>query len=334
MKYFLAGDIGGTKTLLQVFRAGEENAPALRKSYPSAAYVGLAEILDEFFREAGIRDIAAACFALACPISGRKAKLTNLPWVVDADVLATRFGIAQVSLINDFEAVGFGVAVADGDDLLQLQQGAAQAYGVRIVVGAGTGLGVAWLSWQGEGYAVYPSEGGHMDFAPTDATQYALLQYLQQRHGHVSYERIVSGPGLVAIFEFLRDTQRAVPSDELVAAMHMGDAAAAIAGFSERGEVIAMQALGLFSQIYGAFVGNIALAALPRGGVYVAGGIAAKITAQMQHGGFMRAFLNKGRFNDLLSTLPLFVVTNPQIGLLGASLVAQRPIKYGGAPSK
>lgn len=325
MTYFLAGDIGGTKTLLQIFKAGGARVPLLRKSYPSSGYAGLVEIVAEFLREANVQEVSSACLALAGPVSGRKVTLTNLPWVVDADALALRFNISQVSLINDFEAVGLGVAAMESADLLPLQQGAEQAHGVRIVVGAGTGLGVAWLTWQGDSYAVHPSEGGHMDFAPTDEVQYALLQYLQQRHGHVSYERIVSGPGLVAIFEFLRDSGRAAPSVELIAAMQAGDGAAAIASFaSEPGEAIATQALEMFTQIYGAFVGNVALVALPRGGIYVAGGIAAKIAPRMQNGGFMRAFLDKGRFNGLLSTLPLSIVANPQIGLLGASLVAQR----------
>lgn len=325
MSYFLAGDIGGTKTLLQIFKAGEARVPLLRKSYPSAGYAGLVEIVAEFLREANVQEVSSSCLALAGPVSGRKVTLTNLPWVVDADALSLRFNIPRVSLINDFEAVGLGVAALEAADLLPLQQGAEQEHGVRIVVGAGTGLGVAWLTWQGGGYAVHPSEGGHMDFAPTDEVQYALLQYLQQRHGHVSYERIVSGPGLLAIYEFLRDSGRATPSAELIAAMQAGDGAAAIAGFAgEAGESIATQALALFTQIYGAFVGNVALAALPRGGIYVAGGIAAKIAPQMQSGGFIHAFLDKGRFNGLLSTLPLSIVTNPQIGLLGASLVAQR----------
>jgi len=326
MVFFLAGDIGGTKTLLQVFKAGGAHTPVLCKSYASAGYPGLAEIVDEFLREAGIGEVASACFALAGPVSGRKVKLTNLPWAVDADALATRFAISRISLINDFEAVGLGVAALQPSDLLSLQQGEVQEHGVRIVVGAGTGLGVAWLSWQDDGYVVHPSEGGHIDFAPTDELQYALLQYLQERHGHVSYERIVSGPGLVAIYEFLRDTTRAIPSAELSAAMQAGDGAATISRFSAA-EPIARQASQLFVQIYGAFVGNIALAALPRGGIYVAGGIAAKIATQMQEGGFMRAFSDKGRFGGLLSTFPLSIVTNPQIGLLGASLAAQNEFK-------
>jgi len=373
MNHFLAGDIGGTKTLLQISAAEGACEPLLQKFYLNAGYAGLVEMLDDFLREAGAsnghgkdatldsekllaehpdetrrarfplsgslplageRDkvslreahvnIAAACFALACPISGRRVKLTNLPWEVDADALAARFAIGRVALINDFEAVGLGVAALPPADLLALQPGNPQDQGVRLVVGAGTGLGVAWLSWRDGGYAVHPSEGGHMDFAPVDAIQYALLQYLQQRHGHVSYERIVSGPGIAAIFEFLRDTGRGMPSVQLVAAME-GDVAAAITQFARQGdEPIARMALDLFLRIYGAFVGNVALASLPRGGIYVAGGIAAKIVVTVQEGAFLRSFLNKGRFAGLLETLPLHIVTNPQVGLLGASLTARR----------
>ncbi|MBI4938622.1 MAG: glucokinase [Nitrosomonadales bacterium] len=323
MKHFLAGDIGGTKTLLRISASG--GAPLLQKSYPSAGYAGLAEMLDEFLREAGTPGIAAACLALAGPISGRRVKLTNLPWEVDADALAARFAIPRVALINDFEAVGMGVAALQPADLLTLQPGKPLAQGVRVVAGAGTGLGVAWLSWMDRSYAVHPSEGGHMDFAPANAMQCELLQYLQRRHGHVSYERIVSGPGLAAIFEFLRDSGKFVPSVKFMEAMAQGDAAAVIAQFAQQeNEPIAHMALELFLQVYGAFVGNVALAALPRGGIYVAGGIAAKIAATLQQGAFLRAFLDKGRFAGLLETLPLHIVINPQIGLLGAALVARR----------
>lgn len=326
MNSFLAGDIGGTKTLLRLSTTNSAE-PLLQKSYPCVGYAGLAEMLDEFLREAGADEIAAACLALAGPVSGRRVKLTNLPWEVDADALAARFAIPRISLINDFESVGHGVAAMKPADLLTLQAGEARAQGTRVVTGAGTGLGVAWLTWQGEGYAVHPSEGGHMDFAPVDAIQYALLQYLQQRYGHVSCERLVSGPGLVAIMEFLRDTGRSAPSVQLAAAMAEGDAAAAIARFAQQeSEPAACMALDLFVRIYGAFVGNLALAVLPRGGIYIAGGIAAKISGIMRQGAFMRAFLDKGRYAELLATLPVHIVTNPRIGLLGADLVARRMV--------
>ena len=326
MTYILAGDVGGTKTLLSISSA-DERVPLLQKSYQSSAYAGLAEMVDAFLAEAGIRDIDAACFALAGPVTDKVVKLTNLPWVVDGDALAARFAIKRVSLINDFEAVGYGVALLQEADLLTLQAGADQAQGVRLVVGAGTGLGVAFLSSQADVYRVLPSEGGHMDFAPADDMQCLLLRYLQHRHGHVSYERIVSGPGLISIFEFMQDTLLATPSPQLLAAMDEGDAAAAISRFSQLGnEPIARMTVDLFLSVYGAFAGNLALAVLPRGGIYVAGGIAEKMAAQMQGGEFMKAFLSKGRFGGLLATLPLHIVLNPNVGLLGANLYAQHQI--------
>jgi glucokinase len=320
MIHYLAGDIGGTKTLLQVNTANG----VLRKSYSSAAYGGLAEILDEFLREAGTSGIEAACFALAGPVLCRSVKLTNLPWEVDADALAARFAISRLTLVNDFEAVGYGIAALQPAELLTLQAGNPQVRGMRVVTGAGTGLGVAWLTWAHGRYIVHPSEGGHVDFAPADALQYELLCYLQQRHGHVSCERIVSGPGLVAICDFLRDSGHAVPSAHLIEAMNEGDAAAAIAQFAQHeDEPIARMALDLFVSAYGAFVGNLALTTLPSGGIYVAGGIAAKIATAMQQGPFLHAFCSKGRYAALLETLPLHIVTNPLVGLLGAASRAE-----------
>lgn len=324
MNHTLAGDIGGTKTLLQISAADNSHAPVLQKSYRSADYAGLADMLDEFLSEVGNPEIAAACLALPSAISGRRVKLTNLSWEVDADAIAARFAIPKVHLINDFEVAGLGIAALQPADLLTLQEGIPHKQGVRLIVGAGTGLGVAWLSWQSNDYTVHPSEGGHMDFAPSDAVQYELLRYLQQRHRHVSYERLVSGPGLVAIFEFLRDSGRASPSAMLLKEMG-DDAAAAIAQGAQQGdEQIARMALDLFVSIYGAFAGNVALVTLPHGGIYVAGGIAAKIAAAMQQGEFLRAFRDKGRFAGLMETLPLHIVTNPHVGLLGANLVARR----------
>ncbi len=325
MHYILSGDIGGTQTRLRI-SATDQREPLLQKTFPSNHYPGLVEIIDEFLRQANSTAIAAACLALAGPVLGRRVQLTNLPWAVDADQIAKRFNISRVSLINDFEAVGMAIEAMQPQDLLTLQPGTAQQENeTRLVVGAGTGLGVALLTWQQGNYSVHPSEGGHMDFAPSDATQYELLHYLQKRYGHVSYERIVSGPGLLAIYEFLRDSGRALPSEKLLKAMAAIDAAAAIAqGAQQDQEPIAVMALNLFVSIYGAFVGNLALVSLPHGGIYVAGGIAAKIAPVMQQGEFIRAFRDKGRFAGLLQTLPVHIVVNPDIGLLGAQRVAQR----------
>ncbi len=322
MQHLLAGDIGGTKTLLRLSTT-EDKHILLQKTYPSTGYPGLAEMLEEFLREAGTANISTACFAVAGPVFGRHAQLTNLPWDVDADALQARFAIPDVQIINDFEAVGRGIAALQAEDLITLQFGEAEPQGTRLVVGAGTGLGVAWLAWQGNQYTVHASEGGHMDFAPLNDMQYDLLRYLQQRHGHVSYERIVSGPGLVAIHDFLCDSGRGEPSAQLVSAMAAGDAAAAITQAAQLGgEPSASMTLELFIHIYGAYIGNLALLMLPRGGIYVAGGIAAKIIMLLQHGDFVRSFRDKGRYAGMLETLPLHVVSNSQVGLLGAELYA------------
>lgn len=321
MNLYLSADVGGTKTLLRLDGA---DGVLRQHSFSSVAYAGLDEMVAEFLHAAGAGAVVSACLALAGPVDGRQARLTNLPWEVDADALARRFNIPHVELINDFQAVGHGIAALRPGDLLTLQAGQ-PSLGNRLVLGAGTGLGVAWLTPAHGSYKVHPSEGGHIDFAPADDTQYALLRYLQRRHGHVSYERIVSGPGLVAIFEFLRDTGREQPSSQLLAAMAAGDAAAALAHAAEQGdEGIARSTLALFIAIYGAFAGNLALAALPRGGIYVAGGVAARIAGAMQRGDFLRAFLDKGRFQALLQTLPLHIVLNQEVGLLGAAACARK----------
>ena len=324
-EYFLSGDIGGTKTLLQINRGSDAHLPVLRKSYESEAHTGLAEIVAKFLTEAGIQKISAACFALAGPVNGRVVKLTNLPWIVDADALANQFSLQRVELINDFEAIGYGVSVLPDADLLSLQAGVKTTGATRLIVGAGTGLGVTWLSWQEGKYKVFPSEAGHMDFAAGDEMQSLLLRYLQKRHGHVSYERIVSGPGIQAIYEFFQESGFATPSEELKQEIAKGDAAAALTRFAIEGkEKIALMTVDLFLSVYGAFTGNLALATLPRGGVYIAGGIASKITGLLQGKVFMQSCLNKGRYQELLGTLPVHIVLNRDVGLIGANLYAQQ----------
>lgn len=310
--------------MLQLSLSDNLTVPVLQKSYASAAYAGLHEIIDVFLTEAGIRNIASACFALAGPVNEKRiVKLTNLPWQVDADVLAQRFSIKTVELINDFEAVAYGIAGLAASDLLMLQAGNEQPQGTRLVVGAGTGLGVAWITSDNGLNRVHASEAGHMDFAPQDERQYALLRYMNDRYDHVSYERIVSGPGLVSIFEFLRDTGIAKPSADLIAAFKGDDASAVIAQYSQHAdEKIARMAWGIFLSAYGAFVGNLALTVLPLGGIFVAGGVAGKNASQFQNGEFIHAFLSKGRYADMLSGLPVHIVLNAHVGLLGASQYA------------
>ena len=330
-KLILAGDIGGTKTLLQVAEVSGTHVHVLKEQrFDSAVFPGLVPVVQTFLKNFFGSNpqpeiIQSACFGVAGPINGRQASLTNLPWKLDADEIARACNFSHVTLINDFEAIGYGIAALQPEDFAVLQQGKQVPQGMQVVLGAGTGLGVCFLAWCGDHYQVIPSEGGHMDFAPADELQAELLQYLRQSLGHVSYERIVSGSGLVAIYQFLLHQTEQPESLELKAAIKTGGVAAAIAEFAMSGkDALAARALEMFVRIYGAQAGNLALAVLARGGVYVAGGIAPKIISRMQEGGFMQAFLNKGRYQEMLSDFPVQVILNEKVGLMGAALVASR----------
>lgn len=301
----LAGDIGGTKTLLLLAEA-DGLRTVKEERFENRDYPDFSSILARFL---GSERPTAACFAVAGPVSDNRADMTNLPWSLDGHALEKELGF-PVRLINDFEAVGYGIDALADADLETLQTGQPQPQGVRAVLGAGTGLGEGFMVWQGNGYQVFPSEGSHADFAPADERQEGLLHYLREKYGHVSWERVVSGPGLVEIYACLGGGE----ADPAVIAE------AALAGK----DAVAVDALDLFVSAYGAEAGNLALKLLPRGGLYVAGGIAPKILPKMKEGGFMEAFLAKGRFAGLLATIPVHVVKNPNVGLLGAALAARR----------
>lgn len=315
----LAGDIGGTKTWLRLSCAGQ----VLREErFDSAAFDGLVTMIAGFLGDAAPE---SACFGVAGPVRDNSAQITNLPWRIEADEIAAHFAIPRVSLINDFQAVAYGIEALAPGDLLTLQAGQSQEQGPRAVIGAGTGLGEGYLVWQAGAYRARPSEGSHADFAPADELQVELWRWLKKRYGHVSWERVVSGPGLEAIYRFLRERGEMEESSLLAEAMMAGDPSAAISEFAlAHRDPLASAALGLFVTAYGAEAGNLALKILASGGVYIAGGIAPKIIERLEEGGFMRAFLNKGRFAGLLATIPVQVVLNPQVGLLGAEVVASR----------
>lgn len=318
-KTLLSGDLGGTKTLLRVTRGDNR---VCEQRYESGEWHGLEAMLGDML---GDIKVDSACFGVAGPVQGRTAHITNLPWCIDADAIAQRFGIANVALINDFQAVAYGIDALGSKDLLTLQSGQALENGPRAVIGAGTGLGEGYLVWQDDRYVALPSEGSHADFAPADELQVELWRWLGERYGHVSWERVVSGPGLESIYRFLRERGELPESNLLAEMMRAGDAAAAISDFAlNHRDPLASAALDLFVSVYGAEAGNLALKILARGGVYVAGGIAPKIIERLKEGAFMRAFLAKGRFAELLATLPVVVVLNPEVGLLGAQQVASR----------
>ena len=328
----LGADVGGTTTKLGLARV-EANLPVIlcRSHYLSGRYAALDDLVEAFLAEPPLAPyasaIAAACFAVAGPVENGHARLTNLPWQPSEDEIARRFGFPCVRLINDFAAAGLGIQQLSGGDLLTLQAGSPVERGDKVVVGAGTGLGVALLDWDIDQYEVHPSEAGHTDFAPVDALQDQLLAHLRRQFPRVSYERVLSGRGLGRIFEFLVESGAGEPTPALKQAIEQGDSAKAIteSGLAGRDE-LAARALDLFASAYGSFAGNMALTMLAHGGVYVAGGIAPKIAPKLQDGTFMRAFTAKGRFRTLLESLPVHVVMNEQVGLYGALVEAARNV--------
>lgn len=329
----LAGDIGGTKTLLQLaqFSGGDTRGRVIcEQRYESHAYPGLLPMIREFLQAAVGEDTdfpSKACFGVAGPIKqtaeGQSVKVTNLPWDIDTASLAHATAIQKIRLINDFQAVGYGIESLTGDELAVLQEGRENSTAPRLVIGPGTGLGVGLLIRQGDHYEALPSEGGHIDFAPTDALQIELLHYLLQRFERVSCERVISGPGLEHIYEFL--CAKAPDQPKLVRRQSTDDLAAAISELALKGEdALAREALALFIRLCGAYAGNLALLSLPYGGVYIAGGIAPKIIDAFKTGAFMQSFTAKGRMSALLQAIPVRVVLNPRVGLLGAAVAAAR----------
>lgn len=338
----LAGDIGGTKTNLALYDWKTERVePTRSETYASADYKSLEDILEEFLNpppepsnkkddespdapaEQEPLTLDAACFGIAGPVIENTSKTTNLPWVVDGAALSKRFKIPQVRLLNDLEATAYGILILKPDEAEVLNAGTPpKTKGALALIAAGTGLGEAILYWDGTTYKPMPSEGGHCSFAPTSDLEIELLRYLRTQYTHVSYERLLSGMGLHAIYEFLRDTKKNEPT-WLAEKIKVGDPAATIAeaGLKKQAE-IAVQALDLFATIYGAEAGNLALKAMALDAVYVGGGIAPKLLAKLKDGMFMRAFADKGRYKKLLAAIPVRVITNPKAALLGAASVA------------
>ena len=325
MRHLLAVDIGGTKTLFQL--SSEQGNVILEQSYVSQDFSSFDLVLCEFLNQQQIKDyrIDSACFAVAGPVFGRDANVTNLPWQLNADNLAGKFDIGHVHLCNDFAAVAYGISSLADDEVITLQQGEVDENAPRAVIGAGTGLGQALLFPEADGWRVVATEGGHADFAPTDPMQILLLEHLIERFGHVSYERIVSGPGLVTIYEFLRAYEQHDENPDLRQAMIDGDPAAVISQFAlENNDALALESLDLFIEIYGAQAGNLALTVLPMAGLYIAGGIAAKNYQRFLKGPFIDAFTAKGKMESLVKKIPVRLILQPKVGLMGARLLAQK----------
>jgi len=317
----LAGDIGGTKTRLALFE-GDATAPktVMERTFPSANYPSLEAVVAEFLAATAERPQAAA-FGLAGPVNGRVCRTTNLPWLVDADRLAMQTGIPEVQLLNDLEAFAWGVGALPEADLLTLHPGAPDAEGNRAVIAAGTGLGEAGMFWDGRRHHPFATEGGHTDFAPNNDLEFRLLRFLSRDYGHVSWERIVSGPGLVNIHRFLLSHRGATPPEWLKQAMSAGDPGAAIGKAASDGlDELCVEAMTLFVRLYGVEAGNLALKHMTRGGLYIGGGIAPKILPWLQRGLFLESLFHKGRMTGLLQNMPVRVVLNDRAGLLGPAV--------------
>ncbi len=320
----LAGDIGGTNARLTIYDVELTHYQTLAaETFPSREYGTLEEIVSGFVKGHGIQ-CQRACFGVPGPVKDGRAQTTNLPWLVETSKLATAAQVEALALINDLKAQAYGIAVLGPQDFEVLNAGSETASGNAALIAAGTGLGQAGLYWDGQAYRPFATEGGHTSFGPTGERQVALLAFLAQRFGRVSWERIVSGPGFVNIFEFLLEYRDAAKpawlDDELGEG---GDPAPAItrAALEERCE-ICVETLELFVELYGAEAGNLALKMLATGGVFVGGGIAPKIIDALREPGFMNAFLDKGRMRPLLEATPVRVITNKSTALLGAARYA------------
>jgi glucokinase len=316
----LAGDIGGTKTNLAYFRLdGGRLRPDGSTSYPSNDFGSLEEAVQKF-RASFPGTITAAAFGVAGPVVDGRTEATNLSWIVDSRSVAKVLGLPQVGLINDLQATAYGVLQIGDEDKLVLNKGVHVKDGTIGIIAAGTGLGQGALVWDGRRYHAMASEGGHSDFAPRSDTEIEILRFLKRDLARVSYERVVSGPGLGNLYRFFRSKAGYPEPDWLTKAMADADPPAVISDAALQGKDPAcVEALETFVSLYGAETGNIALKFLATGGVFVGGGIAPKIIARLREGSFMKAFLEKGRYSPLLSQMPVAVVLNDKTALYGAA---------------
>jgi glucokinase len=344
----LAGDIGGTKINLALYDWDKERVDPIREDTVwTADYESLEEVLTEFLEEPAPADsisdeaedetddllpgntppsgpLTAVCFGVPGPVLNNTCRTTNIPWTIEGDKLAEFLNIPRVRLLNDLEATAYGLQLLRPDEIEDLNPNAPSPPpdGTRVLLAAGTGLGESLLLWTGKDYHICPSEGGHADFAPNSDLEIDLLRYLRTSYLHVSYERVLSGPGLHSIYQFLRDTKKNEPT-WFAEKLPTGDPAALIAEAGLTGKPdICKETLQLFVSIYGAEAGNMALKALAMGGVYLGGGIAPKILPALREDTFMKAFLAKGRYKRLLAKMPVRVILNPHTALLGAASVA------------
>ena len=319
----LAGDIGGTKTNLAVFTTESGlRAPFAEAAFPSADYPSLEVLVQEFLSRNEIK-VDRASFGVAGPVVNGKSKITNLPWMMDETHIEDALGIASVHLLNDLLALAYAVPFLTTNDLHALNKGRAVSGGSMAVVAPGTGLGEAYLTWDGTTYRAYASEGGHADFAPSNALETGLLHYLLKRFEHVSYERVCSGSGLVNIYDYLKDSGYAEEpdwlADQMISAYDRTPVIVQAALDKDRPCRLCLATLEMFISILGAEAGNMALKVMATGGVYLGGGIPPRILSALKDGPFMETFGRKGRMSKLMEAFPVYVILNPKAALLGAA---------------
>lgn len=320
----LAGDIGGTHARLAVVDIMDGRTEVVHlRTVDSHSVTGLPMLVEQFRDEAELDGVDSACFAIAgAPVDG-VWRAPNLPWTIPAAIAASEVGVSRVAIVNDFEAAGHAVPLLTAGDLATLQTGAPAPRAPMALIGAGTGLGMAFLLWEGEGYRVHPSEGGHADFAPRTVEECELLAFLRRRHRRVSTERILSGRGMKALYDFFLERGDHPEDPAVRAAMEQEDPAAVVTRLGVSGEdPLCVEAVRLFVTVYGAAAGNLALTALATGGVYLGGGIAPHLVPALSGSAFLSAFGTKGRLSPLLSQTPVHVIQRTDVGLLGAAAVA------------
>jgi glucokinase len=318
----LAGDIGGTNARLAYFQPENGHLQLIsERVFPSREYHELGEIVSKFLEDSATRP-EVACFGIAGPVHNGRVETSNLPWIIEQSRLAKQIQLPATLLINDLEANAWGIGALGPDDLVPLNR-VAPSVGNQAVIAPGTGLGEAGLFWNGSKHEVFACEGGHADFAPQGDVQIELLRFLESRYGHVSYERILSGPGLVNVYEFLREKGSGDEPAGFHGQLTQEDPAAAISRAALDGtNRLAEQALNLWISVYGAEAGNLALKAMATGGIFLGGGISPKILPKLTGPLFMSAFLEKGRLRPLLQSIVVQVITNDKAGLLGAARCA------------
>lgn len=322
----LAGDIGGTKTVLALFKeenaAEFDHAPVQEAVFPSSDFVSLEAIIDEFLKSCD-SELSGASFGVAGPVVNQQAEITNLSWIINANKIRDTFDVNTI-LLNDLEAIANAVPHLKEHDLVTLHQGQPEPQGAKAVIAPGTGLGEAFLVWDGKRYESYPSEGGHAAFAPTSTRQIELLTYWLKKIDHVSYERLCSGIGIPNIYEYLHACGDYDEPDWLREELALvKDRTPLIVSTAQTGDVpLCTETLTLFMEILGGEAANLALKVLATGGVYIGGGIPPRILPQLQTSRFMDLFRHKGRFSEMMADIPVYVIRNSKVALYGAAYEA------------